>query len=252
MATGYSRTPWLLKGALVALSEPFLGPVPNVIVFQYNPESLTRNLNPWTVPEEPGKEATEKEKEKYKNALTEPFDPEESFNLVLELDATDALEQPETHPVAFVSGVADRLAAMEMLMYPPGDSLLGSLLGGLGGLVGSLGGALDVLPRTHVPVVLLIWGPGRIVPVRLTSYSVEEQAFSPLLYPIRAKVTVGLRVVPPEALGVADPDDPNKRKYTTTEKLAVWAYKFTRGQKEVLARASLANTIESIIGMLPL
>jgi hypothetical protein len=241
-----------MKGALVALSEPFLGPVPNVIVFQYNPETLTRNLNPWAVPEVPGKEATETEKEKYAKALVQPFDPEESFNLVLELDATDALEHPETHPVAFVSGVADRLAAIEMLMYPPGDSLLGSILGGLGGLVGSLGGALDVLPRTQVPVVLLIWGPGRIVPVRLTSYSVEEQAFSPVLYPIRARVTVGLRVVPPEALGTADPEDPEKRKYTTTEKIAVWAYKFTRGQKEVLARANLANTVESIVGMLPL
>jgi len=252
VATGYSRTPWLIKGALVALSEPFLGPVPNVIVFQYNPESLTRNLNPWAVPEAPGEEATDKEKKKYQSALTEPYDPGESFNLVLELDATDALEQPESHPVEWATGVADRLAAIEMLMYPPGDSLLGSILGGLGGLLGSLGGALDVLPRTHVPVVLLIWGPGRVVPVRLTSYSVEEQAFSPLLYPIRAKVTVGLTVVTPDVLGAADPKDPSKRNYSTTEKLAVWAYKYTRGQKEILARANLANTVESIVGMLPL
>lgn len=248
MPEGYSRSPTVIKGALVALSEPFLGPIPNVILFQYNPETLTRTLNPWALPAAEGEEGT-KAREK---ALAQPFDPAESFSLVLELDAADALEEPDSHPVAALSGVADRISALEMLLYPPGDSLLGNVLGGLGGLIGSLGGALDVLPRTHVPVVLFIWGPGRVVPVRLSTFSVEEQAYSPTLYPLRAKVTVGLTVVPPEALGEADPADPNKRKYSTTERIAVWSYKWTRGQKEVLARANLANSVESVIGMLPL
>ncbi len=233
MPTGYTRSPKLLKGALVELSEPFLGPVPNIIVFQYNPETLSRTLNPWkpSVGEGTGADSGAAN-------TAQPFDPGETLTLTLELDATDALEEPESHPVAVVSGVADRIAALEMLLYPTGDSLLGSVFA-------SLGGAVDVVPRGSVPVVLLVWGPGRIVPVRLTTFKVEEQAFSPTLYPIRAKVTVGLQVLTEESF-----KKPGK-VLSTSENLAVAAYKFTRGQKEVLARANLADSVESILGMLP-
>ena len=41
------------------------------------------------------------------------------------------------------------------------------------------------------------------------------------------------------------------RKLSTSEELAVVAYKFTRGQREILARANLANSAESILEMLP-
>jgi len=51
MPEGYSRSPKLLKGALVQFSAPFLVPVPNVIIFQYNPETLSRTLTPWTAAE---------------------------------------------------------------------------------------------------------------------------------------------------------------------------------------------------------
>ena len=94
----------------------------------------------------------------------------------------------------------DRLAAIEMLMYPPGESLLGGLLGSVtasvsfsaGGLSldASAGAAVKALKRTDAPIVLFFWGPGRIVPVRITSLSIEEQQYSPLLYPIRAKATI--------------------------------------------------------------
>ncbi|MEO8148087.1 MAG: hypothetical protein ABI723_10640 [Bacteroidia bacterium] len=190
----------------------------------------------------------------------QPLDPPESFTLALELDAADALEKPESHPVAFISGVADRIAAMEMLLYPQGDSLLGGLLGsitgslsvgasvggggGIGGaLGGSVGGGVKPAARGTVPVLLFVWGPGRIVPVRLTSFSVEEQAFSPLLYPIRAKVSMGMKIL--------TPDDFPKDNRKLSEDIAVTAFKFTRKQKEVLALANMANSVESILGMLP-
>jgi hypothetical protein len=249
MPEGYTRSPTVIKGALVALSAPFLGPVPNVILFQYNPETLARNLSPWALPPEVEGEAAKKPES---DGLAQPYDPKETFSLILELDAADALEEPELHPVAFVSGVADRIAALEMLVYPPGDSLLGEALGGVSSLLSSAFGGAKVEPPKQVPVVLFIWGPGRVVPVRLNDFSVEEQAFSPTLYPLRAKVTVGLTVVTPGAFGEADPSDGNKRKYSTSERIAVWAYNWTRGQKEVLARANLANSVESVIGMLPL
>jgi hypothetical protein len=179
----------------------------------------------------------------------QPFDPPETFTLALELDAADALEKPESHPVAFISGVADRIAAMEMLLYPQGDSLLGGLMGSISGALGgasaSVGGgsAVQPVPRGTVPVVLFVWGPGRIVPVRLTSFSVEEQAYSPLLYPIRAKVSIGLKILTPR-------DFPTENR-KLSEDLAITAFKFTRKQKEVLAAANLANSVESILGMLP-
>jgi hypothetical protein len=247
MSTGYSRSPKLLKGVLVELSERFIGPIPNIIMFQYNPESLKRTLEVWTPPPIPtggngggDQQASDAEAP----ARAQPQDPPETFDLVLELDAADALEQPESHPVAFISGVADRIAAMEMLLYPQGESLLGGLVSAVSGALGgkSGGAAAEPVPRGTVPVVLFVWGPGRIVPVRLTSFIVEEQAFSPLLYPIRAKVTVGLKIL-------TDRDFPEPR--TFSEDLAVASFQFTRKQKEVLALANLANSVESILGMLP-
>ncbi|ULQ53235.1 hypothetical protein [Flavihumibacter fluvii] len=257
MSTGYSRSPKLLKGALVEFSERFLLPIPNVIIFQYNPETLTRTLEVWN----PGGEGSSGASSGNETAHTaQPFDPPESFTIALELDAADALEKPESHPVAFISGVADRIAAMEMLLYPQPEDAASGLLSAVSGAlsVGAGGGGLDVggmvsgalgggdvkpVPRGTVPVVLLVWGPGRIVPVRLTSFSVEEQAFSPQLYPIRAKVSIGLKILTPK-------DFPNCKK-KLSEELAIAAFKFTRKQKEILAAANTANSIESIIGMLP-
>jgi hypothetical protein len=246
MSTGYSRSPKLLKGALIEFSERFIGPIPNVIVFQYNPETMTRALEVWSQSGS-GESAASNDT----SHTAQPFDPPETFTLALELDAADALEKPESHPVAFISGVADRIAAMEMLLYPQGDSLLGGLMGSISGSLGgasvsgALGGASSVqpVPRGTVPVVLFAWGPGRIVPVRVTTFSVEEQAYSPLLYPIRAKVSIGLKILTPK-------DFPTCHR-KLSEDLAITAFNFTRKQKEVLAAANLANSVESILGMLP-
>jgi len=231
MTDGYTRSPLLIKGAFVELGEPFLGPVPNVIVFQYNPETLTRTLAPWTPPSSEGDQSASE------NTMAAPYDPKESFTLTLEVDATDALEKGD--PVALLTGVADRIAALEMLTKPVSSEVLGEALG-------SLFGAVDTVPRAEVPVVLFIWGPGLILPVRLTSFSVEEQAFSPTLYPIRAKISVGLQVLTPDEIVKQGTED------SLAKDLAVASWKFTMGQREVLARLNLANSVESIIGMLPL
>ncbi len=44
-----------------------------------------------------------------------------------------------------------------------------------------------------------------MIPVRLTEYSVTEEAFDPSLNPIRAKVSLGLRVLTIDDLGFAHP-----------------------------------------------
>ncbi len=240
-------SPKLVKGALVQVAEPFIGPVPNIIVFQYNPEALSRTLSPWQPPPDKASDA--------QNAgsgdTAQPYDPGESFNLTLELDASDALEHPESHPVAAVSGVADRIAAMEQLLYPVGgdNDLISGMLSSLGGALGFGGDTTQVAARSQVPIVLFVWGPGRIVPVRLTSFQVEEQAFLTTLYPMRAKVTVGLQILGPAFYAARRAAQ--KGSLSTTESIAEAAYKFTRGQRDLLARANLANSAESILGMLP-
>src|SRR3989442_14885587 len=158
-------SPKILKGALVQLAEGFIGPVPNIIVFQYNPESLSRTLTPYNPPTDQASDA----QKAGSGDTSQPFDPGETFNLALELDATDALEQPDSHPVAVVSGVADRIAALESLLYPTGDkgSLVTGAIASLAGALGIGGGAADS-QLSQVAIVLFVWGPGRIVPVRLT------------------------------------------------------------------------------------
>ena len=258
--TGYSRSPNLLKGAFIQFSAPMLVPIPNLIVFQYNPETMTRQLTPWTPMQhsnrtfnEDGTIRDDTLTPEQMNQLSQPFDPQETFSLTVELDATDALE--ESNPVATIAGVADRISAMELLCYPPGPGAIGGLLNvsvnvslGGGGPLVSLGSAADVVPRRDVPIVLFFWGPGRIVPVRITSFSVEEQQYSPLLYPIKAKVSVGLRVLDENhLLNVA-----GDLGQSATVEIAKACYKFTQAQKEALAIANLANSVDSIIGMLPI
>jgi hypothetical protein len=267
MANGYSRSPLLLKGALIQFSAPMLIPIPNIIIFQYNPETMTRTLSPWLPPV---RETTYQEKngafvgemaalsKEQLNHLRQPYDPDESFSLTLELDAADALEQPLLHPVAVIAGVADRIAAIEMLCYPPAvDSAAGGLLSvqvsvsvGAGGVSAGAGASteFDDVPRREVPVVLFFWGPGRIVPVRIVSFSIEEQQYSPLLYPIRAKVTLGLKVITDTQLVDAQGDFASGAVID----VAKACYKFTMTQKKALALANLANSVESIIGMLPI
>jgi hypothetical protein len=263
MGNGYTRSPKLLKGALIQFSAPMLIPIPNIIIFQYNPETMTRTLTPWAPAQrqmtydKDGKVTEDKLSGEQLNQLSQPFDPQETFSLTLELDATDALEEPGSHPVATIAGVADRISAMEMLCYPPGPGALGGLLNvsvsvsiGAGGISASAGAAADVVPRKDVPIVLFFWGPGRIVPVRIMSFSVEEQQYSPLLYPIRAKVSIGLKVLDENhLLNVEGSADASKAAIV---EIAKACYKFTQAQKEALAMANLANSIESIIGMLPI
>ncbi len=243
MANGYSRSPKLLKGAIIQFSAPLFVPIPNIIIFQYNPETVSRSLSPWASPTS----EEMKNDPKIEENLAQPYDPAESFNLNLELDAADDMEV--NNPIAVVTGVADRLAALEMLLYPPESSAIGGLLGGTLSISSSGIGLSSVstefvkAERKQVPIVLFFFGPGRILPVRITTFSVDEQAYNPLLYPIRAKVTLGMKVLLPEALT----DDK-----TFTYKLAKACYKFTMVQKETLALARTAeNAVQAIMSLLP-
>jgi hypothetical protein len=93
-----------------------------------------------------------------------------------------------------------------------------------------------------VPVVLFVWGPGRILPVRVTSFSVEETLFSPTLHPIQATVSLTLKVLTPDVF---------KCQTDIAADLAVAAYNFTKLQEEGLALAHLAGNTDAIRALLP-
>ncbi len=178
--TGFSGSPRLSKGALIGLD--VLKPVASVVVFQYNPEKVTRTLRPRTS----GSDGAEGE------ALRIPGPPEETFSLEIEIDAADQLAAGEA--VARRLGIAPQLASLEMLLYPPAALVLANEALALAGLV-------EVVPP-EAPLALLVWGPSRVLPVRVTEISVAEQAYDPDLNPIQATATVGVRVLTYDDLGL--------------------------------------------------
>jgi Contractile injection system tube protein len=175
--SGFPGSPRLLKGALVVFESSL--PVPtNVIVFQYNPDSVTRNLRT-----ENGDEGAAPWMRSGDTQNVLP--PVERLSMTIELDATDELERGAD--LAVTTGVHPALAALELLLYPSSKQILDAK-------ALSLFGSAFVRPA-HAPLVLLEWGPLRVIPVRVESLAIVEQAFDQLLNPIRASVDVGLRTL---------------------------------------------------------
>ena len=182
--TTFPLAPRLLKGAIVALNLP--NPQPSVITFQYNPETLTRTLEAQTSGEEGG-DRTE--------ALRLKGAPIETIKMDVEIDATDQLERGAATATAL--GIYPQLSALELLIYPQtGVVIANTILLALG--------TIEIVPPS-APFTLLIWGPKRVLPVRLTEFSVTEEAHDTHLNPIRAKVSLGLRVLSYNDLPVTHP-----------------------------------------------
>ncbi len=171
--TGFSDSPKLSKGALIAF-DPAL-PIPTVLPFQYNPESVTRRLEPRTVGD--GGDRSE--------AMRLSGPPKETITLKLEIDATDALESSDG--VATKMGIHPTLAALELILYPKSPLVLANAA------LAQIGN-LEIVPP-EAPLTVLVWGPLRVVPVRISSFSVTEDAHDPMLNPIRASVDLTLTVL---------------------------------------------------------
>ncbi len=229
--TGSPLSPPLLRGAIVQLMEDLGIVVPNIIPFQYNPAKMTRNFKPWNPFDvDPAKRAAPA-------PSAAPFDPEETFGFALELDATNDLE--DGNPIAMATGVASRIAAMQKLVMPT-KGLLGDLIGAATALTG--GAAATASQRSKVPLSLLILGPGIILPVRVTTMSIEVTEFTALLYPLMATVTFELRVLTPEVF---------KCKTSVASSFAKSAYELTRLQEDALAILNFANAATAARSMLP-
>lgn len=179
--SGFSRSPRLLKGALVVIEDQ--QNVKLVLPFQYNPDTLTRSLRAQYASTTPSVARGEPA------GINGP--PAETIRTEIELDAADQLEQGL--PTASSLGLLPALAALESLLFPPSEATFANEARLAAGL-------LQIIPPTP-PLVLFAWGPKRVLPVRISELSITEQAFDPELNPIRAQVTLALEVLTYEDLG---------------------------------------------------
>lgn len=222
----------LLRGALVEYGEGLIGPIPNVVIFQFNPESLTRSLN---IPERPtganNRESTQAGEKTF-----------ETISFKAHFSAADELGDKKVLARAF--GVGPRLCALEKMVHP--SDVLGGLLGaaldavgdalGLGG-----GGAADPaqpIPREKFPKIIFIWGLTRVLPVTINSMRITEAQYDFLLNPTQAEVDIELTV--------------NAADICSTDEFAKGALMYSTMAKEAQAIANLANTAEQIVELIPL
>jgi hypothetical protein len=216
-----------IRGALIEYGTDFLGPIPNVVIFQFNPESLTRSIE---IPPRPtGAPARET------SAAGVP--PVEKFTLKVQFNAADALNR--NNPLARTMGLGPQLAALEKMARPATQGLLGEALDAIGDALG-LGGGSDPtqsIPREKYPRILFIWGLTRVLPVIIESLSITEQQYDFLLNPTQAEVSLGLAVVPP---GTCSDDTVGKGAFTYSETA-----------KEAMAVLNLANTISQATDLIP-
>jgi hypothetical protein len=181
MATAQIAPP-VFKGALATVSA--LNPLGTVVVFQYNPASLTRTLAARTSGGD-GLTSTPR--------FAGP--PEETVKLSVEIDATDQLEAADSTTESL--GILPALAALEAMLYPPSPVVVANEVLARAGIV-------EILPMES-PLTLLVWGTRRIMPVAITDFSVTEEAFDLALNPLQAKVDLGLQVLSYAELGVLSP-----------------------------------------------
>ncbi|GAA0311642.1 hypothetical protein [Kineococcus aurantiacus] len=175
--SGFPGSPRTTRGGLVMLSTGS-GAIERVVVLQYNPDLVTRTLQPQAATGDPGDRL---------DALRLKGAPVETIKLDVEIDAADQLELPAQNPRAVRQGIGPELAALETTIFPRADVVQRNM-----SLAAT--GALEIAP-VEAPLTLFVWSEHRIVPVRVTDLSISEEAFDPALNPVRARVGLGLRVL---------------------------------------------------------
>lgn len=186
--SSFPGTPRILKGGIVPL-DPVTSAVltSRMIVLQYNPDTLTRSLQI---------QALGADGHDYSEALRLKGPPVETIKLEAEIDATDQLEFPDDNQTTAGVGIFPQLALLETLVYPTSAQLQAN-----DARQGA--GELEIIPM-EAPLTLFVWSRTRIVPVRISECSITEEAFDTALNPIRAKVSLGLRVLSVDDLGFAN------------------------------------------------
>ncbi len=215
--SGFPNSPKLVKGGIVTM-DPVTSAVRNVIALQYNPDSLSRSLQIQAV-----QGPTDGVRV---NALRLRGPAVETIKLEAELDATDQLEFPKKFPNAGRLGLHPQLSQLEMLVNPSVATLMAD---------DSLAnhGALEIIPLEQA-LTLFIWSKSRVVPVRITDFSIMEEAFDPNLNPIRAKVSLGLRVLNVDDIGF---NSPGGRMFLT----------YLRNKEQLASK--MTNVASSVLGL---
>jgi hypothetical protein len=180
VVSSFPGSPRLLKGGIV-LVDPDTGAISRIVALQYNPDTLTRSLQPKVV----GDSTDRSEATRLKGP------PVETIKLDAEIDAADQLELGNQQAISV--GIHPQLAVLETIVYPTVGQLQQNRRL-------SDSGSLEIAPML-APLSLFIWSKQRIVPVRLTDLSITEEAFDPNLNPIRAKVSISMRVLSVDDLG---------------------------------------------------
>jgi hypothetical protein len=221
----------LMRGALVEYSTDMLGPIPNVVIFQFNPEALSRTF---VVPARPSA-ANEREQSQAGETVFEKISFRAHFS------AADALEEDKFLARAF--GIGPQLAALEKMIHPSSKiaGLIGAAIDAIGDALG-LGGEEEAptqpIPRQAFPRILFIWGLTRLHPVKIDSMRINELEYDHMLNPVRAEVDIEISVI--EVDGCSD------------DWLAKGAQEFSQIAKEAQAIANHANTAEQVVELIPI
>lgn len=169
--------------------DPDTSALRSVIALQYNPDSLSRTLQIQAV--QGAQDGTRVDALRLRGPAVE------TIKVDAELDATDQLEFPQQNPNAVQFGLQPQLAQLEMLVNPTVETLFSDD-------AMANAGQLEIIPLQQ-PLTLFVWSKSRVVPVRITDFSITEEAFDPNLNPIRAKLSLGLRVLNVDDLGFSHP-----------------------------------------------
>ena len=192
MTSGFKRSPKLLKGALVVYASHDPGAEAKIIPFQYNPEQVSRSLSQGgaatgTTTGGASSTTSASRGQAQQDVLRVQGPPRETFTLSVILNAADQLEAPEQNQNIVQNGLHAVLATLEMLLYPTSFQVLQNEALADDGEV--------QLNPADLPLVLFVWGRSRVVPIKVTNFSITEEAFDPKLNPIQAKVELGLQAL---------------------------------------------------------
>lgn len=222
---------FFLRGALIEYSGEFMGPIPNVVIFQFNPETLTRTIQ---IPSRPSSGASRETSQAGEPSI-------EKITLKASFSAADEFGDGKVLARAF--GVGTRLAALEKMVHPAGvlSGLLGAALNAVGDALG-LGGDEDAdprqaIPREKYPRILFFWGPFRILPVVIESMSITEQQYDFLLNPVQAEVSITMAI--------------NQIDKCSDDEIGKGALWYSNLAKDAQAIANIANTVEQIADIIP-
>lgn len=182
-----------LRGVLVEYGTDVLGPLPNVVVFQFNPEQLQRSLQMAAAARN-----DDSESRRQREPAQTGSPPTETIQLTAHFDASDDLGQNDAlSAIPRVFGIGPQLAALEKMVYPSAGLISGAIGAAIDAIGDALGGDSEPsrpVPREQAPRILFIWGPSRVLPVEVRSMSITEKKFDPFLNPVQAEVSIGLAV----------------------------------------------------------